>query len=103
MAAKDIESAEAHFRAALQINPRIAAALFQMATISYDLERHLPARAYLQRYLEIGAHTPQSLWLGIRIERVLGDKDALASYALQLEKEHPDTEEARLLLEAEVN
>jgi type IV pilus assembly protein PilF len=54
----------------------------------------------LQRYLEVGAHTAQSLWLGIRIERELGDRDALASYSLQLEKSYPDSEEARLLLES---
>lgn len=103
MAAGDIESAETHFRAALQKNPRVASSLLQMCIISYDKDRHLPALGYLQRYLEVGTHTPQSLWLGIRIERVLGDKDALASYALQLEKGYPDSEEARLLLESQVN
>ena len=103
MAAGDIESAGRHFRAVLQINPRIGSALLQMSVISYDLERHLPARAYLQRYLEVGLHTRQSLWLGVRIERVLGDKDALASYGLQLAKGYPDSEEARLLLESKVN
>ena len=103
MSAGDIDSAETHFRAALQRNPLIAASLLQMSIISYDKNLHLPARAYLQRYLEVGSHTAQSLWLGIRIERVLGDKDALASYALQLEKGYPDSEETRLLLESQVN
>ncbi len=103
MAAEDITNAETHFREALQINPRIASALLQMSIISYDLGRHLPARGYLQRYLEVGKHTPQSLWLGIRIERELGDKDALASYALQLENEYSDSQETRLLLESKTN
>jgi type IV pilus assembly protein PilF len=72
-----------------------------MSVISYDVARYLPARAYLQRYLEIGRHTPQSLWLGIRIERELGDKDALASYTLQLENGFPDSTEAGLLSSGE--
>jgi type IV pilus assembly protein PilF len=100
MAAGDAAAAEKHFREALKINPRIAPTLLQMARISYDLGRHLSARAYLQRYLEVGKQTAQSLWLGIQIERVLGDKDALASYSLQLEKAFPDAEETRLLLES---
>lgn len=103
MDAGDFASAETHFRAALQINPRVAPALLQMALLSYELERYLPARAYLQRYLEIARHTAQSLWLGIRVERELGDRDALASYTLQLEKGFPDSEETRLLLESKQN
>ncbi len=103
MTAGDIDSAETHFRAALQKNPRVASSLLQMSIISYEKERYLPARGYLQRYLELAQHTPRSLWLGIRIERELGDKDTLASYALQLEKGYPDSDEARLLLETQGN
>ena len=98
MAADDTAAAETHFRAALKLNPRIATALLQMSSLSYDLTRYLPARAYFQRYLEVSNQSAQSLWLGIRIERELGDKDALSSYMLLLENEFPDSEEARLLL-----
>lgn len=100
MTAGDLAAAETHFRDALQINPRIPQALLRMAMISYELERYLPARGYLQRYLEIGNHTAETLWLGIRIERELGDKDAIASYSLQLEKNYPDSDETRELLES---
>lgn len=100
MTAGDLVAAEAHFRDALQINPRIPQALLRMSMISYELERYLPARGYLQRYLEIGNHTAQTLWLGIRIERELGDKDAISSYSLQLEKNYPDSNETRELLES---
>ncbi len=103
MEAGDVNTAEKHYREALAVNPRIAPTLLQMSVLSHDLGRYLPARAYLQRYLEVGNHNAKSLWLGIRIERELGDKDALASYSLQLEKGFPDTEEARLLLESKEN
>lgn len=98
--AGDLDTAETHFRAALELEPRLTPALIQMADISLRKERHLPARAYLQRYLEGARHTARSLWLGIQVERELGDKDALASYELQLEKGFPDAAETRLLLES---
>jgi type IV pilus assembly protein PilF len=100
--AGDIDTAEKHFRAALQINPRLAPTLYQMAHLSYGKNRALSARGYLQRYIEVGRHTARSLWLGIQIERELGDRDAEASYELQLKKNFPDSEEARLLQESKV-
>lgn len=98
--AGDLDTAENHFRRALEIDPQLAPALIQMAELSYRLGRYLPARGYLQRYLAAAPHTATSLWLGIRIERELGDKDAVASYGLQLEKNFPDAAETKLLLES---
>lgn len=89
--------AESYFRQALQKNPNITIALLQMSRISYDSDNYLSARAYLQRYLDNNSHTPESLWLGIKIEENLGDKDALASYKLLLRNKFPDSKEAALL------
>ncbi len=94
------EEAEQSFRTALQINAKLPPALLQMSELSLGLERHLSARAYLQRYHEVARQSAKSLWLGIRIERFLDDKDTLSSYELLLEKSYPDTEEARLLLKS---
>ena len=91
------ERAEGYFRAALKRNPRQPTALVHMAQISFEASRHLSARAYLQRYLETSRHTSKTLWLGIRIERVLGDKNAASSYAMLLRSQYPDSTEARLL------
>ena len=93
----DIEKAEKYFRQALERNPEIPTALLQMCQLSYDQANYLSARGYLQRYLGVAKHTPSSLWLGIRIERALGDTDAEASYTLLLRNNFPDSEEARLL------
>lgn len=97
----DPVKAEQYFRKALELNPTLPVSLYQMALISFEAGRHLPARAYLQRYSEVASHNPQSLWLGIRIERVLGDKNAVASYALSLKGNFPDSEEAKQLQASE--
>jgi type IV pilus assembly protein PilF len=95
--AGDAEKAESYFRSSLQIEPRMAVALYQMAELSFDRGNHLSARGYLQRYLEVAQHSPRTLWLGIRVERELGDRDAAASYAMLLRGRYPDARETQLL------
>jgi len=97
----DKPKADGYLRKALQLNPKLPKSLFQMAALEFEAERHLQVRAYLQRYLAVAAHSPETLWLGIRNERILGDKNAVASYALLLKRKFPDSEEARLLSESE--
>jgi type IV pilus assembly protein PilF len=96
----DQAGAEQYFRNALDLNPRLPSALIQMADIKYQHEDYLAARGYFQRYTEVTRHTPRSLWLGIRIERELGDKNAVSSYALLLRSNFPNSEEAQLLQQA---
>jgi type IV pilus assembly protein PilF len=95
----DRAKAERYFREALRANPNLPESLYQMALLSYEAQNYLPARAYLQRYAEAAQHTSRSLWLGIRIERELDDKNALASYSLLLKGKFPESEEAKLLLQ----
>jgi type IV pilus assembly protein PilF len=96
----DQEQAENYFREALSLNPNIPAALFQMSNIKYNQGEYLTARGYLQRFSSASQHNPRSLWLGIRIENELGDRDAVSSYALLLNASFPDSNEARLLRES---
>lgn len=83
-----------YFKTALSIDPNLASALFQMAKISADSGQMLSARAYMQRYFEIAGDSPDTLLLAISIERTLGNKDMLASYALRLTGKYPDSPEA---------
>lgn len=101
MAKHDNEDAEKYFRQALQLNPLQPTALLQMAELTYQADKPLNARAYLQRYREVAQHTPESLWLGILSEMKLGDRNAASSYALLLRARFPDSEQARLLQEME--
>ena len=95
----DTAQAEDYYRKALQSNPRMPTALLRMTRISYDQKKFLSARGYLQRYLEVAPQTPESLWLGIRIERQLGDHDTEASYALLLRSKYPESRQAKMLEE----
>ncbi len=97
----DTGSAEKHFRAALRRNPKFPVALLKMGEISYQGAHYLQARAYLQRYAEVGQTTAESLWLGVRTERKLNDRDAASSYALRLRAKFPDSEQTRLLLNSD--
>ena len=95
-----LEVAERHFRKALQLDGKLAPALLQMADISVQREQFLPGRAYLQRYSELARMNVRALWLGVQVERELGDRDAVSSYALSLEKNFPDSDQTRLLRES---
>jgi type IV pilus assembly protein PilF len=98
--ADDRDGAEAYFRAALRADPRFPVALLNMAQISFDGGEYLAARAYMQRFEEVSSHNSRSLWLGIRIEERLGDKDAVSSFAMLLKATYPDSRETQLLLES---
>jgi len=97
---QNYEQAETYYRQALRANAKFPTALQRMAKISFNKQNYLSARGYLQRYLEVAQHTADTLWLGIRIERELGDLDTLASYELLLRAKFPDSEEMRAFEES---
>jgi type IV pilus assembly protein PilF len=90
-----------YFRKALKVDARAPKALLGMANISHAEGNSLSARAYLQRYNEVGPHTPESLWLGVRVERALGNNGAAASYGLLLKNRFPNAEETGRYLRSE--
>ena len=94
----DLENAEKYLRLALSGNPKLPNALYEMAQISYGQKKNLSVRAYLQRFEAVATHTPQSLWLGVRAEKILGDRKASAAYAKKLQRLFPNSEEFTKLL-----
>ncbi len=93
----DIKSAELYLNKALQIQPLTHSAAYQLAEIQFKRNDANAAKASLQNVL-IASPSPQALWLAIKIERVLGDRDDEASYALQLRRQFPNSEQTNLLL-----
>lgn len=96
-----VKEAESYLLQALRANPRFAPALIRMAQLRQEAGEALSARGFYQRYLAVAPQTAESLWLGIQIERALGDKDAVGTYSLLLKGKFPDSEEARKLMESE--
>jgi type IV pilus assembly protein PilF len=95
----DDKAAEAHFVKALQLEPSNAVALYHLADIHFKRGQLDDAREYLARQHQLAAPTAQSLWLAVRIERKLGDRNAEASYGLQLRKKFPGSPEAKALVD----
>jgi type IV pilus assembly protein PilF len=96
-----LDAADRYFREALGKNPRYGEALLQLASLSLQREQYLPARAFLQRYLDGNKPNAEVLWLGVRIERAMGDAEAAKRYSSQLKKNFPESDETRQLLESE--
>jgi type IV pilus assembly protein PilF len=99
----DLVAAEKHFRSALQVKPRFGEALMQMAEIEHQQKNYMSARAFLERYMEVGRTTPASLWLGVRIERELGNTAVAHHYAQRLKREYPNANQTKELVESERN
>lgn len=97
----DLAQAEQNFRAALRINARNTDALMQMADLELEAGNMLPARAFLERYLAVSPATAASLWLGVRLERATGNKEAANTYAERLKSQFPTSVETRRLLDSE--
>jgi type IV pilus assembly protein PilF len=101
--AGNLKAAEEHLRKALAVRPRFAEALYQMADLTYKQTDYLSARGFLERYLAVGRSNPATLWLGVRIERGLGNDTAAQNYAQRLKIEYPRAAQTKELLESERN
>ena len=99
----DLVAAEKHFRQAIAVRPRFDEALLQLAELEYDQKNYMSARAFLERYMEVGRTTPASLWLGVRVERGLGNAAIAQHYAQRLKREYPNANQTKELVELERN
>lgn len=101
--AGDMEMAKRAFLRALKLDPDLAASTLGMGELQYASGDYAQARVSYKRYLALtsdSAQTAQSLWLGIRLERQKGDRNALASYELALKKLYPASPEYMLYVES---
>lgn len=89
----DIDRAKGAFEHAMNLNPRYAQAALELVDLNLDMRNYERAKSYLDVFSANAAQTPRSLLLGIRIERVFGNKDKEASYVLALKNLHPYSKE----------
>lgn len=93
--------AEESLRRALTNNPTYAPALLEMARLTFDDERYLQTRAYLQRLRDEREHTAETLWLCYRAETALRNREGAGNCAVRLKDRFPDSRETGQLLELE--
>ena len=88
------ESSEAYFRKALEINPKFASALFQMAKLNWKQGNISKAQAFLFRYNDVARQTPESLLLCKKINEKLGELAQAEKCVSQLLSHFPSSKEA---------
>lgn len=93
----DLPGAESYFQSALKLRPNQPQALYQMADIAYQRGNFTEAKIHLSRFTQVATANSEVLWLGVRVAKRMGDRDSEASYALQLRKNFPNSNEARAL------
>ena len=93
----NVQVAESHFLTALKLNRNLPNSLLGMAKIEFDKQNIKSATSYFEKHNKISRHTPQSLWLGVLIERKNGRKGQSGSYAVLLKGRFPDSKEAKFL------
>lgn len=93
----DLALAEANFSKSMKLQPDNADTVLRMAALRFRQGRLPDAQRLLARHEELSPPTAASLWLGVRLERKLGDRAQEAAYGLQLRKRFPNSNEAGLL------
>ena len=92
----DVE-ARRFFEQALGVRSNQPVALFNLADLSFARGSVPEARVLLNRFMQAAPPTAEVLWLGVRIERALGDRQAEALYAQQLRRLFPGAPETQWL------
>lgn len=87
------ERARAAFEHAFTLDSRLAPVLLELADISFKNKEYAQAKRYLDQYGQVARQSARSLLLGIKIERIFGNKDNEASYALALKNRFPYSDE----------
>jgi type IV pilus assembly protein PilF len=93
----DMKQAEELFQRALKLEPDDPPSLLQMGVIRYRQGRMDEARKLVLRYNKLVNPSAESLWLALRIERKLGERNAESSYASQLRRSFPGSPEYQAL------
>lgn len=94
----DKQEAAQAFSRALKLDSSLPIATLLSGELQLEQKNYEAAYNLYKRYLQLIGDMPQtaqSLWLGIRLERRFGDKNALASYELALKRLYPKSPEYR--------
>ena len=89
--------AEEFFKRALALAPNNAVAAYNLSLLAYRERKYADARTAMRRVMAQTNPPPEALYLGMCIERKLGDKQSETSYMSQLRNRHPQSAETLAL------
>jgi len=90
---KNKEAEDAFTKAAI-LSPSMSAAYLELAELSYGKGDYPRAKVLLDKFNSTKSNaSAKGLWLGVRLERHLGNRDAEASQGMALKNLFPDSEE----------
>ncbi|HEX5364422.1 MAG TPA: type IV pilus biogenesis/stability protein PilW [Gallionella sp.] len=100
--AGNLKDASEFLQRALLLQPGSPQALIALAELNFAKGDYSVAKKYFAEFAQrIESPSAEQLWLGVRIERKVGDRNAAANYAVQLRKRFPDAQETQWLMQGE--
>lgn len=87
------ERAKAALEHAAVLDRNFADAHLELADINFQAKEYAKSKEHLDRFQALGQQSPRALLLGIRLERIFGNKDKEASYLLVLKNRFPYSKE----------
>lgn len=87
------DRAKAAFEHASVLDRNSADAHIELADINFQEKDYAKAKEHLDRFQSTGQQSSRALMLGIRLERIFGNKDKEASYLLMLKNRFPYSKE----------
>ena len=95
--AGDTAAADQYLRRALALKPGNPVAAYNLALLSFKNGRLEESRALMRFVMAAEPPAPEALYLGMCVERRLGDKQSEQSYMTQLRNRYPNSGEARAI------
>lgn len=87
----DLIPAKGYFIEVLESAPGLPQALLPMAEISFQQQNFLSARAFIERYISVGAISERALVLGATTEIQLDDVEKARQYFRELRRVYPSS------------
>lgn len=98
---KDYAAAESYLNSALRYNRSNTLALYWRGEVYLSTKRLEEARMSVADLSKMIDPTPDVAWLGLRVERAAGDRDAEMRYATQLRRRFPESPQYQQMIKGE--
>lgn len=94
----DLALAQSYLTKSLKLQPDNPNTILKLAGLDFRQGKLAEAQHMLDRHSGLAPPSAESLWLGVRLERKLGNHEQESEYAMQLHKKFPDSKEMQLLM-----